>query len=64
MVIYLWCNNNIQLQTMLRPFPDINQPIYAPDKTELRNKVSLLTSSIIHLLQYNNKLTISFFKLD
>lgn len=35
---------------MPRPFPDINQPIYAPDKTKLRNKISLLTSSNISFI--------------
>lgn len=45
---YQWCNNSIQLQTMPRPFPDINRLIYVPDKTELRNKISLLMSSRIY----------------
>lgn len=46
---------------MPRPFPGINQPIYAPGKTELRNKVSLLTSfSILYLLQQNINLPVVF----
>lgn len=44
--MYLWYNNNIPLQTMPRPFLDINPLVYAPDKTGLKIKILLESLSI------------------